>query len=293
MKDVFAIDNSALVLQGGGTRGAFTSGVLDVLMEQGIYFPYVIGTSAGALNAVNYLSHDIGRSKIVTTELMSDKRFVSPGNFLRRGTFFDFAYLFHTIPKTKLPFNFAAYNGSPAELIVAATGVDDGEPHYYRKSVCHEFYKAIAASASLPLISKPVDVEGELCLDGGVVAAVPFRKALEDGRDKIVIVETRARGYRKKPTKGTKMLLAKMMYGKHKPFIKAYKSQAEVYNQDEDEIDRLESEGLAFVIRPDNPPQVKHAEKNKEKLLTLYQEGRDVMERELKGMLAFLGADDE
>lgn len=292
MQDVFDLKESGLVLQGGGARGAFTAGVLDVLMERNVYFPYLIGTSAGALNGVNYLSRDIGRSKIVTTELLGDKRFVSVTNFFRRGTFFDFAYLFHNVPKTRLPFNAAAYNGSPIEFIAAATGMD-GKPYYFRKCVCKEFYKALAASASLPLISKVVDVEGTPCLDGGVVAGVPFRKALEDGRDKLVIIETRARGYRKKPTGWAKMLLAKLMYGKYREFIKLYRRQAELYNADADEIERLEDEGKVFVIRPDVPPVVKRAERDKDKLLALYEEGRGVMAREFDKMLAYLGLDHE
>lgn len=292
MSGLFDLDDSALVLQGGGARGAFTAGVLDVLMEHKLYFPYVIGTSAGALNAVNYLSHDIGRSKVVTTELMGDPKFVSLRNFFRRGTFFDFAYLFHTVPKTILPFSAATYNGSPIEFVAATTGMD-GKPHYFKKSTCKEFYKALAGSSSLPLISKVVDVEGTEVLDGGVVAGVPFRKALEDGRDKLVIVGTRARGYRKKPTGKRKMFLAKMMYGKYPDFLAIYKRQAEFYNEDADEIDRLEAEKKAFVICPDVPPAVGRAEHNRDKLLVLYEEGREVMERELPNMLAYLGLSHE
>ena len=290
MQEARVIKNVALVLQGGGTRGAFTAGVLDVLMENHIEFSYVIGTSAGALNAVNYVSGDIGRSKFVTTELMSDKKFVSFRNLLFRGTIFDFAYLFHTVPQTKLPFNSARFNSSPVEFVVVASDMKNGEPRYFKKGICKEFYKALAASSSLPLLAKPIDVEGEKFLDGGVEAAIPFRKPLEDGFNHVVVVETRAKGYRKKNKKSLlKRFLAWVMYPKYKDFRKAYHNRPTFYNQDADEIDRLEKEGNAFVIAPATPPEVGLVEKNKDNLLRLYEQGREVMNAQLPSLLKYVG----
>ncbi|MCR5348783.1 MAG: patatin family protein [Bacilli bacterium] len=279
----------ALVLQGGGTRGAFTAGVLDVLMENGITFPYVIGTSAGALNGVNYLSGDIGRSKFVTTELISDKKFVSFGNLLFRGSIFNFIYLFHEVPKTRYPFNSAAFNTSPSEFVVATTEMKSGKTAYLEKGVCKEFYKALAATSSLPLLARPVDVEGELYLDGGVGAAIPFRKPIEEGFSKIVVIETRERGFRKKVKSSPfKQFLARCMYGKYKQFLVEYKRRAEQYNLDAAEVERLDDEGVAFVVYPEVPPEVKLVEKDTDRLLRLYEQGHDVMTRQLPRLKAFM-----
>jgi len=293
MNNLVVLNQTGLVLQGGGTRGAFTAGVLDVFLEHKLFFPYVIGTSAGALNGVNFLSRDHGRSKTVTTELMGDRKFVSLGNFFRRGTFFNFAYLFHTVPKTILPFSSAIYNASPAEFTACATSVIDGKPRFYKKGECREFYKALAASSSLPLLARPVDVDGELCLDGGLTAPVPFEKALEDGQKKVVVVGTREAGYRKKPQKPFNVFLTKCMYHKYPKLIEAYKLWPKRYNENAEELERLVKEGKIFCIRPEVAPGVGVAEKDSDKLRALYDEGRRIAEMNLDAMMAYLKEDNE
>lgn len=258
-------------------------------MENHILFPYVIGTSAGALNAVNYLSQDIGRSKFVTTELMHDKNFISFRNFLFKGSFFDFKYLFFTVPKEQYPFGSGTFHSSSVEFLCAATAMKDGKTVYFKKGETKEFYKALAASSSLPLTSRPVDVEGELYLDGGVDAAIPFRKPLEDGFKKLVIIETRAKGFRKGKHRKKSDVLAWFMYRKYRTFRQAMVKTNESYNRAADEIDELEEQGTAFVIRPDVAPDVGKMEKDQEKLLILYEQGRIVGERMLPDMLAFVG----
>ena len=278
----------ALVLQGGGVRGAFTAGALDVLLEQGISFPYVIGTSAGGLNGVNFIARDIGRSKYVSTELMSDPKFVSFRNFLHHGSFFDFDYLFHTVPQTVLPFNQDAYDQSDVTFIVATTRMSDGQAQYFAKGEIDDFYSALAATASLPLISKPVRVDGGHYLDGGTAAAIPFRKALEDGYDKLFVIGTRSEGYRKSNPKKSSRFIAKLMYRRFPGFLSEYYVQGDRYNRDEEELLRLQKEGTVFYLRPDVPPDVKLVEKDKAKLIALYEQGREVMQRELPALRAFM-----
>lgn len=279
----------SLVLQGGGTRGAFTSGVLDVFMEHGLYFPYVIGTSAGGLNAVNYLSKDIGRSKYVSTVLVSDPKFLSMRNYVSAGSAFDFDYLFHTVPYTKAPFDQKTFERSPIRFLVATTSVETGKAAYFEKGVCGDFYAALAATASLPLISKPVDVEGHLYMDGSAAAPIPFQKAFEDGAEKLVIIETRARGYRKKPNGKTTAFFLRSLYRKHPKFLKAVMNSYRLYNDEVEEIDRLADAGEVFLICPDVPPEVGLTERNEQRLVALYEQGREVAEREFGRLLDFLG----
>ena len=293
MEDQVFNPKIALVLQGGGARGAFTAGVLDVLMEHHVTFPFVIGTSAGSLNGVNFLSGDIGRSKYVSTELMNDKKFVSFGNLIRRGSVFNFDYLFHTVPSSILPFNQEAYDSSKVEFYAAATRMADGKAKYFHRGEVSDFYQALAASSSLPLLAKPVLVDGERYLDGGTAACIPFRKPLEEGFEKIVIIETRQDAFRRPNPSKRKVLMAKLLYRRYPKFIEAYKHQGDTYNVDEDEILSLRDKGIAFVVRPDVAPDVSTTEKNKQKLTALYEVGRKIMERELPALLDFMGVNHE
>lgn len=281
---------TGLVLQGGGMRGAFTSGVLDVFMERKLSFSYVIGTSAGALNGVNFISGDIGRGKRVTCEMIHDKKFVSAKNLLLKKSLFDFQYLLFTLPeKNILPFNNEAYEANPTEFLVACTGMEDGKAHYFKKGQCPDFWNAVAASASLPLLAKPVGVEGSLYLDGGPSASIPFRKAIEDGCEKIVVVGTREPGYRKIPLKESRKRLCKLFYGDHPKFVECYLRSVEEYNGEVEEMERLQKEGRLFLIQPERPVTVSQTEKDEKALLELYKEGRKIATKNLDAMIAFLG----
>ena len=269
------IDKTALVLQGGGTRGAFTSGVLDVFMENGLRFSYVIGTSAGALNGFNYVSGDIGRGKKVCTEILFDPKFCSFRNRIFRGGAFNFTYLFHTLPQTTLPFNSAAYNASTCRFFCVATSLSTGQVTYFQKGVCNEFYKALAASSSLPLISKPVTVLGEKYLDGGVVCPVPYQKPLDDGFEKLVMVMTRPRGYRRRKMSLKLRFAGWLFYHRKREFMKSYRITNSFYDQAYIDAERLENEGKALVIYPPEHIHVGRIEKRAENIEALYQAGRE------------------
>ena len=278
----------ALALQGGGVRGAFTAGVLDVFLENGVVFPYVIGTSAGALTGVNYLSGDRGRSKFIICDLINDPKFLSLHNFLRKKTVFDFAYLLDVVPASIAPFSQKQFDESPIDFYAVATGLEDGKAHYFRKKDCKEFMKGVSASASLPLLSKPVMVEGKPFLDGGPVDSIPFRKPLKESVKKIVVVATRELGFRKKPLSSAKVRLCQQFYGDYPEFTKAFRKSVDVYNADSDLLEALEKEGRIFVIRPDQPVDVSPTEKNKKKLNALYEEGRRIALERLPEMARYL-----
>ncbi|MCR5490546.1 MAG: patatin family protein [Bacilli bacterium] len=282
-----------LVLQGGGTRGIFVAGVLDAMIDAGLDFQYVIGTSAGALAGSNYISGDPGRTKFLIIHCMKSMKFASPANLLFLGTFFNFDYLMNEVPVKVAPMNFERFNENPARFQVATLAVADGKAHYFEKKSCSQFTKAIVASSSLPYISKPVLVEGHYYLDGGPVAAIPFRKPLEDGIKKLVIVETRDPSYRKSPTKKSDIRRAHAFYGKHKDLCASIAASHETYNQDVEDINKLKDEGRAFVIQPQSPVTVGRAERNEKKLEALYQEGFDLAKSLLPDLLKFLGESDE
>ncbi len=280
---------TGLVLQGGGMRGAFTAGVLDVFMEHKISFSYVIGTSAGGLNGVNFISGDIGRGKYVTCEMIHDRKFLSVKNLLLKGSLFDFKYLLFTLPeKNILPFDSKTYEESPVDFLVACTGMEDGKAHYFKKGECKDFWNAIAASASLPLLAKPVKVEDKLYLDGGPTASIPFRKALEDGCEKVVVVGTREQNYRKKPLKDSYKRLCKRFYRSYPRFIESYERSVEEYNDEVMEMEKLQKEGKLFLVQPEFPVSVSQTEKDEKALRALHQEGRRIAEESLDAMRDYL-----
>lgn len=283
----------ALVLQGGGTRGIFVAGVLDALAESGIEFLYVVGTSAGGLAGANYISGDIGRTKFLNIHCMKSAKFASPVNLLLIGTFFNFDYLMNEVPAELSPMNFERFNTNPALFYVATSGLADGKPHYFEKGSCSQFMRAVVASSSLPFISKPVLVEGHYYLDGGPVASIPFRKPLEDGVQKLVIVETRDPTYRKPETKKSTIRRAKQFYKKHREFCQAVIDANATYNKDVEDINKLKEEGRAFVIQPQQPVLIGRAERNEQKLTALYQEGYDLTMSLLPELKKFLGVANE
>lgn len=279
----------ALVVQGGGTRGIFAAGVLDAFLDHDIEFPYVIGTSAGALLSFNYVAKERGRGAWIIEECMQMKEFASVNNYLKDGNFFNFDFLIHEVPRSLRSFDEKAFEESTMRFLCATTGVEDGKPHYFEKGCTAEFMNALAASSSLPIINKPVLVEGHLQMDGGPVASVPFEKPLEDGFKKMVVILTRDRSYRKKKRAVLDRVYIKRKYRDHPEFIKAVNGYEILYNRQMEELFRLEKQGRAFLILPEERVEIGRAEKDKEKLHALYQKGYDVACKLLPKLKEYLG----
>lgn len=281
----------ALVMQGGGTRGIYTAGALDYLMEKGITFEAVYGTSAGALNGTDFLSHDIGRTKILMTKYMLDLKFVSFTRLLFTGNLFDFHYLFQELPE-QLPFNFEEFEQSPMHFHLGVTCLEDGKPYFLEKGKVDDIWQAITASSSLPGIAKtPVVVNGKPYLDGGPSCSIGFRFALKDGY-KTFVITTRPRGYRKPNKKSflTKRKDAsyKRVYKKYPFFVEACLKWDETYNKDMDEMDALNDKGDILVMYPSKPIKAAVAERNLKRLEEIYQLGRRDMENKLPELLSYL-----
>lgn len=279
----------ALVFQGGGTRSAFTAGVADALLDLKLSFSYVIGTSAGALCAANFLSGDRGRTKEVAFSLMKGTKFVSLHNLVHKGSFFDFNYLFSPDCFAKFPFNREAFQNNTTVFYAATTDLETGGVRYFQKGVTPNIDLALAASSSIPLLTKkPLIVEGHPCLDGGSVASIPFRKPLEDGIKKIIVVTTRDKTFRKGPDKASKCKKAKKLYSAYPNFICSFAKQNEVYNRDTEDLISLESKGNVFVVWPPKPVTIGRAERSKVKMQALYEEGYSTLMNLLPQLKAYL-----
>ena len=279
---------SALVVEGGALRGIHTAGVLDVFMRCNIYFPYVIGVSAGALNAYNYISRQIGRSADILLHYIRDDRYLNLRNIPnRKESAFGFDFMFYGLQEY-LPFDRETFDDPAQAFTVVATDVEDGSPIYFRKGECSDIFKAGAASASLPLISPPVELDGHRCIDGGVADPIPFLHAMEEC-DRVVVLLTRHKGFRKRTMPFAERETAKQLYKNAPQMLEAALSANDRYNDTLDYLEQLEDEGKIFVIRPSKEIDISLLERNTESLGKLYREGVQDGENVLRALSEYLG----
>lgn len=280
---------SALVLEGGAMRSLFTSGVLDILMENDLEFAYVIGVSAGALTGVNYISHDVGRTARINIGFADDSRFVGMGNLLKKRSLFNFDFLFGRLNQQIIPMDFERFYHSPQRFVAVSTDCATGNPIYHELGKTEDMMAAVRASSSMPYLAPMVHVDGMDCLDGGVSDAIPVERALEEGYGKTVLVLTRDATFRASETGSLRGFAIEKTYRAYPEFAHKLRTMSARYNQTLDRIAALEQEGRVFVIRPAAPVTVGRAERNPEKLQALYNEGRRVAESRLGALRDYLG----
>ena len=272
-------DNTALVLEGGGLRGVFTCGVLDCFMDHGVRFPFTVGVSAGACNGLSYMSGQRGRAKKSNIDLMDEHHYVGFKYLLTQGCIMDFKLLFEDFPEKIIPYDYDAYFSNPDRFVMVTTNCITGKAEYFEEKKSSErVMDIVRASSSLPFVSPITYVDGIPMLDGGIVDSIPVEYAINQGYDKLVVILTRNKGYRKKESR---MPLAKVTYKKYPNLRKALQERNATYNRTMDLIERLESEGKITVIRPLKPVEVGRMEKDTSKLRALYQEGYDIAEQVL------------
>ena len=268
-------DNSGLVLEGGGLRGVYTSGVLRVFMERELYFPWIAGVSMGACNAVNYLSRQKKRNRIVNMQFVRDRRYLSYRRLLFHGELFGMDFIFGDIPKKLVPFDYRRFEQADETLLIVASDCMRGEAVYFDKSTLKkdQFMTALRASCSLPFLAKPVMFCGKTLMDGGVTDPVPLHKSIEAGNTRHVLILTRPAGYRKKALPLPVIAMARLRYPKR--LAAALEKRHIGYNHLMDEIDAKEASGEIFVIRPKIDLHVGKAERDARRLNAVYQQGME------------------
>lgn len=265
------IENTGLILEGGGFRGIYSAGIIDVLLDENIEFPYVIGVSMGACNGANYISKQRGRNLRVPYTYINDNRYISFSNYIKTGGLFGMDFIFNDIPHKIDLFDYDTFNKSTQKFIIVATDCETGEPIYFEKNEIKDLCEVLKATTSLPFISKMVDIENNLYLDGGISDSIPIKKAFDDGNDKLVILLTRPKEYRKDPV--NLRFFGKFKYKKHPKVLERVKDRYIKYNETLDYIEKLEEQGKAFVFRPKEPLNMGRVERNKEKLKSVYDLG--------------------
>ncbi len=279
--------NSCLVLEGGGLRGAFTGGILEYLLEKEINFERVVGVSAGACLGVSYVSKQKGRNRRVNVELPSDQRYMGIRHLISKGSYFNMKFIFEEIPDRLVPFDEATYFANPIEFDIVITSLKTGNPIYLSKKDQKDIGvgKSLIASSSIPLLSQPLDIHGELFLDGGVADSIPVKYAL-DKYQKAVVVLTRPRGYRKEAIGNAGIF--KFAFRKYPEFLKAILRRNGEYNKTLDFCDRMEEEGKLFILAPSSESMIGRTEKNYEKRLGLYNHGYSIINQDFNRLKQFL-----
>ena len=272
-----------LVLEGGAMRGMYTAGVLDVLLKNGISFDTTVGVSAGAVFGCSFHSKQYGRAIRYNKKYCRDKRYMSLKSLILTGNLFGEQFCYHDIPERLDPFDTKTFEENPGKFYVVTTDVKTGKPIYHLcKDGGEEDIEWMRASASLPLVSKIVKTEGYEMLDGGISDSIPVEWMISKGANKIVLVLTREKGYRKE--KNPAMPVIKFLYRKYPQFIEACESRYIVYNKTLELVDKLEKEGKVFVIRPEKNLGISKLEKNPENLQIVYDKGKSDMEKQMDNL---------
>lgn len=259
-----------IVLEGGAFRGLYGEGVLDAFMQAGINLECTIGVSAGAMNGLNYVSGQIGRSIRLNLKYRHDNRYVGRKALMRSNGLIGFDFAFYDL-ENEDPFDKKRFFQLNRRFIAVATNCETGKPTYFEKGKCVDILKAVQASATLPFVSRPVMIEGVPYLDGGCSNKIPFQWAIDEGYDKIVVVRTRPKTYRR--SKKSTFSMEKVLYRKYPNLAQALVESNFVYNKMCDTLDALEKEGKIIVVAPSQPVEITRLEKDVDKLADLYFRG--------------------
>ena len=276
-----------LIMEGGAMRGMFTAGVIDVMMEHGIEFDGAIGVSAGAAFGCNYKSKQIGRVIRYNTRFSKDKRYGGFRVLLKEGNFYSKHFCYEEVPLKYDIFDYNTYESNPMEFYVVATDVDTGKAEYHLLTDRYDHgFEWIRASASMPLVSKMVEIDGRRYLDGALADSIPVRYFESIGYDRNIVILTQPKGFRKKPD--TLLPLMKRYYRKFPKLVEAIVTRHDQYNATLDHIARKEQAGELLVIRPLEKLPIGRTEKDSDKLRQVYEIGRQTALNKLEVILRYL-----
>ena len=281
---------TGIVMEGGAMRGMFTCGVLDVLMEEGITFDGAVGVSAGATFGCNLKSGQIGRALRYNKKYCTDKRYHSISSLIATGDIYNVDFCYEKLPYELDKWDLEAFQKNPMEFYCVATDAVTGKPVYYKcENGDRKDIKWIQASASMPLVSRPVEIDGGVYLDGGISDSIPLKFMEEKGYDKILVIETQPRDYVKGKQKY--MPLVRLMLRKYPGMIKAMEDRYLMYNEEKRYIRDKEKNKEVLVIRPREPLNISPVEKDPGELERVYQLGRAAGEQKLEEIKEYFKGD--
>lgn len=262
--------------------------MLDVLLEENIIADCLVGVSAGISFGVSYASRQIGRNRALAETYMPDKRYMSFRHMLNRKErcYYNLDFVFDRVPNELLPFDYDTFEKFGDKVYGGVTDIETGKPEYLRVDGADRKFNVLRASCALPILFPIIEINGKKYMDGGISDSIPYKKAMAEGCDKIIVVLTREDGYIKRTDKVTK--LSSFIYRKYPEFAKALLNRADMYNAECAELKRLESEGRIFVVRPDAPLGIARTENRPQELLRGYDCGIDKMKRLMNKLQIYL-----
>lgn len=276
-----------LVLEGGAMRGMFSAGVIDVLMENNIEFDAVVGVSAGAAFGCNYKSKQIGRTIRYNMKYIKDPRYCSFRSLIKTGDMFGKDFCYNEIPNKLDPFDNETFKKNPVEFYVVATDINNGKAVYKKLDSADGYgLDYMRASASLPLVSKPVKIDGKELLDGGIADSIPLEFFINKGYEKNLVILTQPKDYIKK--KNSLLPLMKISLRKYPKLIEAMANRHILYNNQIKYTEDAEKNGSAFIIRPSEKLPIGRLEKDPEVLKAVYDLGRKEAIKNLDKIKAYL-----
>ena len=280
-------NKTALILEGGAMRGIYTAGVLDVLLKNNIHVDAVIGVSAGSIHGCSYVSEQYERSIDYYKMCRNDYRFMSFKSWFKSGNICDTDYCYDEVPNKIYPFDHDTYEKSNTKFYVTVTNVETGEPEYiYLKSLRGKNIDYLRASASMPVVSKIVEIDNKKYLDGGMSDSIPLKYFQSLGYDKCIVVKTKDRTYKKKKEKI--LPIARKVYKNYPKFIKKLEDRHIDYNEQISYIRNQEKQGKILVIEPSRKLKISRLEKKMENIIEAYEQGRIDAGNKLKDIKKFL-----
>lgn len=264
---------TGIVFEGGAFRTIFSCGVMDAFLEKNIMPDYIIGVSAGAAYGVSYASRQPCRNLKIILDYCDDKRYMGINNLLnpKNKCYYGLDFAYDTIPNKLVPFDYDEFDKFHGEFYAVVTNVLTGEPEYMKYTTADRSNLILKATCALPILFPNIYINDTPYLDGGLSDSIPYEKAFEDGCDRVVVVLTRESGYKKSTTSSTKAMAR--AYHRYPNIAIDLVKRAGRYNHSLKKLRRLEKEGKVIVIRPDSTEGFSRLEKDKEKILNMYDEG--------------------
>lgn len=281
---------TGLVLEGGALRAIFSSGVCDGLLAGNIMADYVVGVSAGIAYGVSYVSRQPRRNLEVVTRYAPDPRYMGMRNLRDKHnrSYFGLDFAYNVIPNQLVPFDYDTFAAYPGEVEAVVTNLNTGRADYLPVPRKDRFSKVLQASCAMPLMFPVIQVDGQPYLDGGIGDAIPWRRALDQGCDRVLVVLTHPRSYVRRPDKI--LPLVRRTYRDYPNFIASMEERVERYNEDHRLLFQMEREGRLKVIAPTSTLGVSRTERNTEKLRLLWAQGYQMAADRMEELRSYFGA---
>ncbi len=277
---------AGLVLEGGGMKGAYTSGVLDFFLEKNLEFSSCYGVSAGAANLCSFLSKQKRRGFRSLTEYMGNKRISGWYSMVTNGNIIDPDFTYDLVPNYLLPFDRKTYEKYEGKAYAVVTNVETGKAEYLSMKEVDQAMEAVKASTALPLVFQIVTINGKKYLDGGLADSIPIQRSILEGNKKNVIVLTKEEGYIRKPSENLNLI--RLRYYKYPKVYEVMKERHLAYNETMEYIRLLQKEGKVFVLQPKEKNEISRLEKNSKKMEELYQRGYEDAKNKYDALQEFL-----